>query len=117
MSLGKRWNVKEATTLPTHTELAFAAGFMEGDGYFGKNKTTVSAEFHQKESWIIDKFQAWFGGAVGQVHKQGILKRSYWRWRISGDRARNFMRATFEYYSPKRQGQIKHCLGDNIEQV
>ena len=111
MSKGKKWNVAEATKVPSELDLAFAAGFMEGDGYFGKNKTTVSAEFNQKDEWIVRRFEEWFGGAVGQIHKQGISNGTYWRWRISGDRARNFMRVAYPLLSPKRQEQIDNSLG------
>ena len=110
MSKGFRRKVLNAVKSPTEFDIAFAAGFMEGDGYFGKNKTTVSAEFNQKDKWIIDWFQQYFGGTVGITHKQGISLGSYWRWRISGERARNFMRNVYEYLSPYRQNQINKAL-------
>lgn len=110
MSKGKRWDVLEATESPTEFDIVWAAGFMEGDGYFGKNITTQSAEFNQKDEWVIRRFQALFGGAVGQIHKQGFKKATYWRWRISGERARRFMRNVYEYLSPYKKHQIDTAL-------
>jgi len=109
MSKGKRWAVQERTLKPTPTDLAWVAGFIEGDGYIGKNRTTLEVSATQKESWPLERLQAFFGGSLGQIHHQGISKQTYFRWRISGQRAKHCINAIFPLMSPKRMEQIIHA--------
>jgi hypothetical protein len=106
MSRGKHWNVLEPTRIPTEIDIAWAAGFLEGDGYFGRNLTTSTVEATQKEIEPLKQLQELFGGSLGEIHRQGINKTTYFRWRVSGQKAMALANDMFKYMSPKRKNQI-----------
>ena len=109
-SKGKYWNVKEAVLSPTPQDIAYLAGFLEGDGYFSRNRTTHIVNAQQKDPWILQKLQQLFGGSLGQIHRQGVNKATYYRWAVSGARARGVMMTVYKFMSPYRQNQIKEAL-------
>lgn len=101
-----RLTVHEPVVAPTAADIAWAAGFLEGDGYFGKNRTTLEVSATQKTAWPLERLQEMFGGTLGQVTKQGLSRgNTYWRWRISGNNARRCWFLVRDWMSPRRQQQ------------
>lgn len=98
-----------ATEHPTVKDIIWAAGVFEGEGNSTDWKAGVS--IGQKDRWILDKFRALFGGAVGERHK--LYKGEdykYYCWHASGARARGFLMTVYQFLSPRRQEQVRSYL-------
>jgi hypothetical protein len=94
--------------MPLTPELiAWAAGFIEGDGHIGRNSTSQEVDVTQKQRWPLDRLGELFGGSIYQIHNQGVLKRSYWRWRVTGENARALMHLIYPYLSPEKQSHAR----------
>jgi hypothetical protein len=90
----------------TQSEIAWAAGFIEGDGYIGKNGKSPIIEVTQKQTWPLLKLQELFGGSIGKIHKQGINKASYHRWRICGKNAMELAKNIEPWLSPEKKKKL-----------
>lgn len=102
-----RWNVLEPVITRTSEDIAWAAGFIEGEGYFGRT-STEHVEVTQKDNWSLLRLQQLYGGSLGEIHKQGFNRLStYWRWRVSGDKARVVRKELAPQLSPWRLSQIE----------
>ena len=108
-------SARSATRSPKALDLAWAAGFLEGEGWFGRNtryKTgseTVSAPQKQREP--LDRLMAIFGGTLrsGSTNKS-YPENIYWNWRCHGVRARGVMMTMYQFMSPRRKEQIRTAL-------
>ena len=112
-----RLEVTKASKSPSQAELAYAAGFLEGDGCFHKGPgngntvlTTVSAV--QKDQEPLDKLQRVLGGTIRMSGKVSPLNPSgrYWIWEVSGPRARGISMTLFYFLSERRRNQIRDML-------
>lgn len=108
----KCWKVEKAKVPPTLLEIAWIAGIIEGEGciWGGPDKSATEISVMQKEPWILKKLQKFIGGSLGTVSKQGALKRTYWRWRVSGTRARGLGFTVFSFLSPHKRDQVKRLI-------
>ncbi len=108
-----------ASMKPTHADLHWIAGFMEGEGSFMRKKhdangklyyaTSVSAAQVQHEP--LERLQRWLGGHV-RLRPSKIPGRSdCYHWGVSGSRARGVAMTLFSLMSPKRKKQILVALG------
>lgn len=77
-------------------EIAWAAGFYEGEGTFTKNGV---CSVTQKDIWPLQFLQSNFGGEITEYN-------GYHYWRIYGGRARGFLLTIFTFLSPRRRRQI-----------
>ena len=101
-----------ATVQPRLRDLAWAAGFLEGEGSFSKGSNRVSASQCQREP--LDRLAEMFGGTVRERkdrterpwHQQQIHQ-----WDVSGSRARGVMMTIYLFMSPRRRSQIRASLG------
>lgn len=88
---------------PTELDLAWAAGFYEGEGTCGCNARSgalkVSVPQHNLEPLL--KLKALFGGAI---HTPVSGRPSVWQ--IYGPRAYYMMEEIYPYLSAKRRGQV-----------
>lgn len=93
------------------TQLGWAAGFMEGEGTFNVNHSSLGrmasskCSATQKQREPLERLEAMFGGSVRP------FKANYWRWTVYGARARGVMFTLFSMMSPRRREQIKVALG------
>jgi hypothetical protein len=101
-----------ATVSPTSKQLAWAAGFLEGEGSFKKgNGRTEDVECSQVQREPLERLQSYFGGSIG-FYKQPNPKHSpFYKWHVSGSRARGVMLTTFALLSPKRKAAIQNIFG------
>lgn len=119
--MGHQWpTTPRATHHPTVTELAWAAGFLEGEGSFKGawtkgNQTragyrkTEGVEASQVQREPLERLQKFFGGSIGEYkHAAKVRCKSsvFYKWHISGCRARGVMMTLFMFMSPARQGAI-----------
>ncbi len=92
-------------------DLAWAAGFMEGEGSFsshGNNSAVVSAAQVQKQP--IDKLQNLFGGYVRRRFTKGFSSKPIWVWTLPARRSIEVMMTLYILMSPKRQSEIVVAL-------
>lgn len=100
-------------------ELAWVAGFLEGEGsfYFKKggkpSEILVSVVQVQKEP--IERLLKYFGGACYLATQDKRKRYKYtcapqWNWRLNGYRAAALMMTLYVFMSPKRQDQIIAAL-------
>lgn len=101
-----------AAVHPTVPELAWAAGFLEGEGNFGVNNrnlgrhssTVVRAT--QKDTESLFRLQRLLGGTVTPVRGD-----RFGEWRTYGARARGIMYTLFPFLSAWKRAQIRVALG------
>jgi len=101
-------------------DLAWAAGFWEGEGSvksnWGKSKKpafwSIQMSAAQKDPWCLHKMRDMFGGRVRLMRSKAsspLVKTGgeLYQWVVSGTRARAFAMTIFAMVSPKRKEQIK----------
>jgi hypothetical protein len=117
----------EASVVPTDLDIAWAAGFLEGEGSFSltspkKRKTlppyrTVRVTCRQMIREPLDHLQKLFGGTICLVQqpKNPLAKnKPIWDWSTSGARARGIMERLFPLMTSKRREQITHALTNDM---
>lgn len=96
----------KATEAPKPMDIAWAAALYEGEGHCVKNgKSSTTAVVTQKDRWVIDRFQAMFGGRTFFRYAR------IYKWQVNGARARGFLMTIFKFLSPRRKEQLKVALG------
>ena len=85
-------------------EIAWAAGFLEGEGHFGYyHGASMGAVQVQREP--LERLKNYFGGVIGSVSGNGQRKDHY-SWRLHSGRAIGVMMTLYSLMSPKRQEKI-----------
>ena len=110
-----RSKVPKATMSPTLRDLAWAAGFMEGEGTFSSDDKTGKggrARAVQVNPEPLLRIAAMFGGHVKVSHCVAGNRKPIHYWQVNGARARGVMQTLFSMMSAKRQGQIMVALGE-----
>lgn len=103
-----------AAIRPTTRELAWAAGFLEGEGSFNLKCSRVGAPQVEREP--LERLHRLFGGRicpkpVGAARRLGIRAQDAWYWYVNGPRARGVMLTLYTLLSTKRRAQIRASLG------
>ena len=98
----------EATGTPTNMDIAWAAGWFDGEGSMRKQrKNSQQCHMGQKDRWVLDKFKAFFGGSI---HERQMNGQPFYDWHISGARCRGFLMTIYTFLSPRRQERIRAVL-------
>lgn len=104
-------NTLKAMLVPSVRDIAWAAGFLEGEGSFvgkhGGQSMVVSAVQVNKEP--AQRMVDLFGGSLIQFYKKPPDK-PIWRWTVAGARARGVAMTMYPLMSAKRQEQIRYAL-------
>lgn len=97
----------------TTKDIAWAAGFLEGEGSFTVGYKKSSPSYHgmrvsapQVQLAPLERLQRIFGGSIYPLK----LERKINTWQCTGERAVGVMMTIYTLMSPKRKEQIKHCL-------
>jgi len=99
------------TVRATTQDIAFAAGFYEGDGSCGSQQgSSMRVTASQKDPEILNWLRNRFGGNVYLPKRAD--SRMLFQWQISGARARGFAQSIYGLLSRRRQQQILKVLGD-----
>ncbi|HWF62936.1 MAG TPA: LAGLIDADG family homing endonuclease [Nitrospira sp.] len=108
----------EPTLTPSELDAAFFAGFYDGEGSVcgRKGYNVVSVHVVQKDPELLFKARDLWGGSITfRVNTSGPSEafegydswnNPVYRWQISGDRARVFLKSIYPYLSSRRKGQI-----------
>lgn len=99
----------EATVTPTTRDLYWAAGFLEGEGYFGHTGGSEVVRAPQVNPEPVERLLKLFGGRVTLNKRKTPAGNDtqYWVWQVSGARARGVMMTLYSLLSNKRQAQIE----------
>ena len=100
--LGAVWgNTPKSTKTPVIIDLAWAAGFLEGEAAFNGQRIVATQKFIEP----LTKLQHHFGGRI----RQGNGRKSplIFVWTVSGARARGVALTLFSFLSSRRRAQIK----------
>lgn len=120
---GSRWFAKEragtaaAGIVPSRDEIAWAAGFLEGEGCFATNgavpKGHLRVRATQKNREPLDRLWEMFGGRLNYKkngHKKDGTKTWLWDWQVNGKRALDVMNHIYPWMSERRKGQIDAAI-------
>lgn len=113
MGMKPKWEktaCQVAMVSPSLVDMAWAAGFLEGEGAFTVNhrklrSASACVRATQKQLEPLMKIHRWFGGTVTFRRKDGFAE-----WRTYGARARGIMMTLFTMLSPRRRNQIRLAL-------
>jgi len=104
-------NTVPATHQPRIRDLAWAAGFLEGEGSFRLNGNSQRVSAVQVNLEPLFELVQLFGGIVQENRLKDVRDRQpIGEWRVSGARARGVMFTLYPFLSAKRQRQIKKAL-------
>ena len=105
----------KATKSPSLRDLEWAAGFLEGEAWFGKYGAYRGGE-HLTATQAFEepllKLQCLFGGHVNTQKVRGSNRKPTWIWSVSGSRARGIMMTLYPLLSSRRQEAIRKALYD-----
>jgi hypothetical protein len=100
---------KPATEHPTMQDLAWVAGFLEGEGSFGQRDTKVCAT--QKDPECLYRLQRWFGGSIRhRVRPSPIGPGDVYDWTCYGRVAMGLMLTVYTWMSSRRRAQIRAAV-------
>ncbi len=112
-----------AAVSPTVRNLEKAAGFLEGEGYFGpsggrKNArgTSQSVVGSNNDPEMLRWLKSIFGGSVvlkRRLHNKGRDIRNWnqaYQWLVTGARARGVMMTLYDLMSTRKRQQIRETL-------
>jgi hypothetical protein len=97
--------VPRASISPTMLDIAWAAGFIEGEGGFGTNGHSCGMQAKQVNPEPLFFLRAHFGGTISYTPQRDI-----YAWTINGARARGFMMTIYAMLSARRRVQVRFAL-------
>jgi hypothetical protein len=97
------------TKAPTLLDIAWAAGFLEGEGSFERTGSSHRVRAGQVQREPLERLQAMFGGAI----KPQVRRRSHqqaFMWNVGGANARGVAMTVYTLVSEFRRSQIRAML-------
>ena len=92
------------TTGPTPTDLAYVAGYMDGEGCFRANKGNIEVQIKNTYPHVLHYIQELFGGAVREEKREAVNRnhRTAFCFSIYGESARKMVRCLLPYLREKK---------------
>jgi hypothetical protein len=99
------------TEHPTNLDIAWAAGFYEGEGCVSAVRRSAEsvplvALIYQKDTETLYWLKRLFGGRIQLTSNAASCNR----WVLSGIRARGFLLTIYQFLSSRRQEQLRAAL-------
>lgn len=93
-------------------DIAWAAGFLEGEGSFMTSRTCPYVECAQVQREPLERLHALFGGTISfhQRKDKPAAWQDFYRWTLYGNASAGVMMTLFILMSPKRQEQIRNVI-------
>ena len=94
-------------------DLGWIAGFLEGEGSFGRCGSTISVSASQVQKYPLEVMSKLVGGNLNTYQQILDDKKTimvYHRWQVYGMRAVEVMLSIYHLMSPKRKCQIEKTL-------
>jgi hypothetical protein len=100
----------KSTVSPTLRDIAWAAGFLEGEGSFVRRgvSTVVSAGQVNKEP--VQRMLELFGGSLNSYDREPPNAPTFWTWLAAGARGRGVAMTVYPFLSARRQRQVRDAL-------
>lgn len=100
--------------MATEAEIAWAAGLFEGEGWAGRNGTTVSLSVNMTDRDVLDRFAVVVGGGnVTGPYDRGARRKPMHQW-IAGER--ETVRRIFALFLPwmgeRRSARLRELMPD-----
>lgn len=109
------------------TDIAWAAGFLEGEGYFGltpphrrraetqRVRRYARITCRQMEREALDRLQDLFGGTICRIEqpKNLLSPNPIWDWNLTGAGARGVMMTLFTFLTRHRRAPITKALASD----
>ncbi|NOV24164.1 hypothetical protein E5S69_11640 [Cupriavidus necator] len=98
----------------TVREIAWAAGFLEGEGSFTQSRTCPAVTAAQVQREPLERLQAIFGGTVRLIDRANRkpTEQPHYRWDMYGSKAIAVMMTLWLLMSPRRKEQIEKVIND-----
>ena len=109
---GNKASTPRPTVEPDDVQIAWAAGFIEGEGSFRTHSNCQEVSAAQNDPECLYRLQAYFGGKVYN-HKHSSPSGSIYKWTVTGGMAREAMALLRPLLSVRRQAQIDKALGQD----
>jgi len=104
----EQYRTKVALKELKETDIAWAAGFIEGEGSVSSNPFFIIAFQVNKEP--VEKLCTLFGGSLYLVNHNGLGKSPIWQWVVRGIRAIHVFNKIYIFLSKKRFNQMIEAL-------
>ena len=98
---------------PTREEIAWVAGFMEGEGSFNGSSRSFEVSAYQSDIEPLEKLQKIMGGTIYKVKarsNRNINTKESYSWRATGRVALVTVMYLYDHLSEKRRNQIEQKL-------
>jgi len=112
--------------MKTKEELAYIAGFIDGEGYIGikkyiRNSTKTWCPMYSEKisvagtcEPVIKSFDTIIKGYINFHKHSKLSKRGYWSWEVTENKARLFLQMIYPYLKVKKlEADILLLLGKN----
>lgn len=99
-----------ARTAPTTVDLAWLAGFLEGEGSFGFTQSSACVSAKQVQRWPLEVCLRIVGGRINSSPKPTPTSQPFFTWAVGGRIAAGLMMTLYPLLSPRRKQQIDAVL-------
>lgn len=86
---------------PTKKELAYFAGYLDGEGCFRVSRNTLCVSINNTYPAVLFKFQKHFGGNVRLSAPSNNRFRTIWNYTVYGIKAKKLLEALLPYLEEK----------------
>lgn len=94
---------------PEEADIAYAAGFYEGEGYVGMHSGTLRVTMAQKYIEPLERIRTYFGGNIRPATRDGMFYLN-----LYGLRSWIFLRTIGPYLSPRRIDQANRAAAQVV---
>ena len=91
-------------------DIAWAAGFYEGEGCIGFYGNTLMLRVGQVQKEPLERLQRMFGGSIYLQQRKDPNHKPIWRWTLSTRKAAQAAMTLLALLSPRRTKQVKEAL-------
>lgn len=103
-------NTPRPTVIPVRTDLAWAAGFLEGEGSFTRTRGYVRVKAVQVNVEPLLRLQRLFGGNIYGQKVYGGRQPSF-AWIVNAKMAQVVVHQIYEFLSLRRKSQVDAMMG------
>jgi hypothetical protein len=103
-------NTARGCANPPLRDIAWAAGFLEGEGSFTKRGSSLTVTAGQVNEEPLRRIFALFGGSLKAYTTNRPRTPRVWTWLASGARGRGVALTVYSFLSTRRQEQIRNAI-------
>lgn len=112
--------MRNPKALVSEIEIAWAAGFFDGEGWTGSyqkhERTSVTLKMHvtQTDKKVLERFQAAVGCGKIEPLRLREGRKQAWRWRIHGQEVVDVAAKLFDFLCEPKQDQMLAAIGRRL---